>query len=76
MKALGLYEKSELVLAERRFSYRSSHGLSSAQARESRRCLCVCVCVCVFVLALVRQHGQALELYQEPVMVCAVGCLT
>ena len=72
MKALGLYEKSELVLAERRFSYRSSHGLSSAQARESRRCLCVCV----FVLALVRQHGQALELYQEPVMVCAVGCLT
>ena len=52
---LKLYEKSELVFAERWPSCRNINVLSSFQARERRHCLCVsavvCVCVCEATLA-------------------------
>ena len=52
---LKLYEKSELVFAERWPSCRNINVFSSCQAREHRHCLCVsavvCVCVCEATLA-------------------------
>ena len=57
MSAMDLYEKSEIVFAERWLSCRTSNALPSFQARKSSQCLCVCVWLCL------RLRGDAGKLW-------------